>query len=270
MEGQVPGGVPGVLPLVRHRDDVGVVEVRQSALRPCRRSGGGAGWPGRPRASARRRSGRTAWTRAARRTPGADAPRVLGRARPGCTRGVELVGLARRCGEDPRRSRGRTASPASPSSSRGAADRAGSPARDRQPVVRGGLGAPPLGLTVVRGRRRRSRRSPSLTYGPALGVAKSRSALVSFSVNSSSGAPSAQAEPGGRAPGARRCTTAARPAPRPAAGGARRVAAPTTRCCGTRASAAVQRRRLRPAVGDRDPDQDVVRAALAYSTSTSK
>ena len=36
VEGQVPGGVPGILPLVRHGDDVGVVEVQSSrGCGPC-------------------------------------------------------------------------------------------------------------------------------------------------------------------------------------------------------------------------------------------
>ena len=35
VEREIPGGVPGILPLVGHRDDVGVVEVGQSWLRPA-------------------------------------------------------------------------------------------------------------------------------------------------------------------------------------------------------------------------------------------
>ena len=37
LEGEVPGGVPGIFPLVRHRDDVGGARWRQSLLRPCLR-----------------------------------------------------------------------------------------------------------------------------------------------------------------------------------------------------------------------------------------
>ena len=62
VEGQVPGGVPGVLPLVRHRDDVGVVQVPPVArCGRARRSAGGGGWAGSPsQPLRRRRSGRTA------------------------------------------------------------------------------------------------------------------------------------------------------------------------------------------------------------------
>ena len=49
VEREVPGGVPGILPLVRHRDDVGVVEVPPVAVAAvlALRSGGG-GWAGSP------------------------------------------------------------------------------------------------------------------------------------------------------------------------------------------------------------------------------
>ena len=43
----------------------------QSGLRPCLRSGGGGGWPGRRSATAARRSRRTACSRSCRRTPAA-------------------------------------------------------------------------------------------------------------------------------------------------------------------------------------------------------
>ena len=76
VEREVPRGVPGVLPLVRHRDDVGVEEVASS--RRCgraSRSFGGSGPCGiAAQPAGRRRSGRTAWTTACRRKPGA-APR---------------------------------------------------------------------------------------------------------------------------------------------------------------------------------------------------
>ena len=72
VEGQIPGGEPGILPFVGHREDVGVVEVRPvavAALRALRRAA--AAESGRPPASRRRRSGRTASTREARRRPAA-------------------------------------------------------------------------------------------------------------------------------------------------------------------------------------------------------
>ena len=87
VEGQVPGGVPRVLPLVGHRDDVAVVEVRplvvaaREALGRRRRVGRVA----RP-ASGARRSGRTAWTTAVRRTPGAGSAPRPARPRPGSAR----------------------------------------------------------------------------------------------------------------------------------------------------------------------------------------
>ena len=72
VERQIPGRVPGILPLVRHRDDVGVVEVRPLVI-------AAAPALGRRRrlqriavaASRSRRSDRTASTRAGRQTPAA-------------------------------------------------------------------------------------------------------------------------------------------------------------------------------------------------------
>ena len=49
---QVPGRVPRIFPLVRHRDDVGVIQMRPLVIAAMQtRFGGGAGWPDRPRAS---------------------------------------------------------------------------------------------------------------------------------------------------------------------------------------------------------------------------
>ena len=102
VEGEIPGRVPGVLPGVRHRDDVGVVEVapvgvaavlargRRRRLRPDRR-----------RASARRRSGRTACSRAGRRRPGAGRSRASSSS-PAAERCVERVGLDAARGDDRR------------------------------------------------------------------------------------------------------------------------------------------------------------------------
>ena len=53
VEREIPGGIPGVLPLVRHRDDVRVVEVVHSWLRPSRRCAGGAGCAGSPSSQSR-------------------------------------------------------------------------------------------------------------------------------------------------------------------------------------------------------------------------
>ena len=74
---EVPGGVPRILPLVRHRDDVGVVEVppvarcARARARRRRRLHRVAVQPLRGR-----RSGKTASTTACRRAPGA-APSAL-------------------------------------------------------------------------------------------------------------------------------------------------------------------------------------------------
>ena len=35
VEGQVPGSVPGVLPLVRHGDDIGIVQMRPLVVAPA-------------------------------------------------------------------------------------------------------------------------------------------------------------------------------------------------------------------------------------------
>ena len=48
VEGQVPGGIPWVLPFVRHGDHVGIVEMAPFRLRPLSRSRGGSGPAGSP------------------------------------------------------------------------------------------------------------------------------------------------------------------------------------------------------------------------------
>ena len=49
VKGQVPGGVPGIFPLVGHGDDVAVEQVPPVAgCGPHRRLGGGGGWAGSP------------------------------------------------------------------------------------------------------------------------------------------------------------------------------------------------------------------------------
>ena len=67
VEGEVPGGEPGVLPLVGHRDDVGEGEVRPGGVARPRLTGQPRvrrrrSRPGRPRATRARRSGRAACT----------------------------------------------------------------------------------------------------------------------------------------------------------------------------------------------------------------
>ncbi len=98
VEGQVPGGVPRVLPLVRHRDDVAVVEVRPLVVATGAALGRGRG------------VGRVALQPAAHveveellgpQHPGerlAQDERLVGRGRGRGQLGVEGVGLARREG----------------------------------------------------------------------------------------------------------------------------------------------------------------------------
>ena len=107
VEGQVPGRVPGILPLVRHRDHVGVVEVL-----PLPVAAHAGDWPaaaaaqGRPSATAAHRSSRTAWTRSARRRPGA-ARRVHRLLQPGLDACIEArrppPGAVRRSRRSPRK-----------------------------------------------------------------------------------------------------------------------------------------------------------------------
>ena len=97
VEREVPGRVPGVLPLVRHRDDVGVVEVRPLVVAAaCGAPAAAAAAPGRRRASRARRSGRLL----APEQPGERLPLHAALRRRDSVgrddRCVELVGLARR------------------------------------------------------------------------------------------------------------------------------------------------------------------------------
>ena len=88
VEGEVPRGVPRVLPLVRHRDDVRVVEVLPAVVAPrLARFAAAAARPGRRPARRRHRSSRTACSRAARRTPAA-ARRAH---RPTCSAGANAA-----------------------------------------------------------------------------------------------------------------------------------------------------------------------------------
>ena len=75
VEGEVPGGVPGILPLVGHRDHVVIVEVAPACVAtvPARRRRRRLR-ADRRRASARRRSGRTAGSRPSPRRPVASPP----------------------------------------------------------------------------------------------------------------------------------------------------------------------------------------------------
>ena len=118
VEREVPGRVPRILPLVRHRDDVVVVEMRPFGVPP---------------ASARRRRRRLAGIALEpapdlvvvpllrpehpRQRLAHDAPRVLAEAIRHHGR-VELVGLAQALGEGLFELRARTAPPAGPSTSR--------------------------------------------------------------------------------------------------------------------------------------------------------
>ena len=146
VEREVPGGVPRVLPRVRHRDHVEVVQVPPLVVAALQRAArAAAGSPGRRRASARRRSGRTASTRASRRTPAeARAPRRRTRRRASAPRRTRPPRVRAR--PSPRRSRRR----ARPSCHGDGARRS----RSRPRRARAGSGRPPScrsapGLTVA-------------------------------------------------------------------------------------------------------------------------
>ncbi len=82
VEGEIPRRVPGVLPLVRHRDDVLVDHVEPRLVPAC--PGGSAtaaGATAAPSARRRGRSSRSASTRASRRAPGASPTSRLHRPR---------------------------------------------------------------------------------------------------------------------------------------------------------------------------------------------
>ena len=76
---QVPRRVPRILPLVRHRDDVAIEQVRPVVVAAGLRAlPAAAAAPGRRRASPSRRSDRTACSRAARRRPGGRSALLVG------------------------------------------------------------------------------------------------------------------------------------------------------------------------------------------------
>ena len=130
VEGEVPGGVPGILPLVRHRDHVPVVQVRPVGLRPNIRPRAAAGLRGvalEPvpdhevvELLAPEQAGVALAQHAAL---------VVGRA-SGNPLGVELVGLLDAVAGTPRRSRSRRACP-------GSACRSGGGAAPPAPLRRG-------------------------------------------------------------------------------------------------------------------------------------
>ncbi len=72
VEAQVPGGVPRIFPFIRHGDHVGVVQVHPLVVAAeLARGRRAAASRGRRSASRAPRSGRTAWTTAGPRRPGA-------------------------------------------------------------------------------------------------------------------------------------------------------------------------------------------------------
>ena len=129
VEGQVPGGVPGILPLVRHRDDIALLRCGHCCCGRACVPQAAAGRPDRHRAIPRHRSCRTACSRSARPTPvaalaasSAGHPAVIARRR---TRRLRLCGQRRR-----RRSRSKRLGRAGLSDSRSRIDCV-SPARSR-------------------------------------------------------------------------------------------------------------------------------------------
>ena len=144
VEGEVPGRVPGVLPLVRHRDDVAVdhvepVAVAQPEVR-CRRAAGGA---------------------SCSLEPGVDVEEVVllgpehageglahhergvGRERRRGERGVEGVGLGAAGRENPVEVRERRGRARRRRRRQAQADARRAPGGHAQAVVRGRLGARP-------------------------------------------------------------------------------------------------------------------------------
>ena len=267
VERQVPGGVPGVLPRVRHRDDVGVVQVPPGGVAPV---------PPAPPAAARagrvavepplaRRSGRTACPTSARRAPAA-APSPRRRWLPaGSERGEERVGLRPVGPPSRRRSRRPSRCAASAGSSRRGQPQPDlarcPPAGTVERVVQRGLGADPV--RVDRSARRRTTWSlmPSFGYGERPGTPHSRSALVSLSQNSSAGTPSPVSVSAADRRGARR----AGPRRRRRDAAARRRwpgQAPRPGVAEPQRGQHVQGRRVRSAVRHGDPHAQVGRAGL--------
>ena len=272
VEGEVPRGVPRVLPLVRHRDHVVVVEMPPLGVAPLpalRRRRGLAGIALEPAPDVvvvpllRPEQPRQRLAH--------DAPRVL--AEPLRDHGrVELVGLALARRRRPRRTPGRTAPAAVPSTSRSrrtirppagtveavvgrdlgprvAREQALFPAVDDRLVER--VLPSGVGLAVA---------EQAADVGLVVGEEERRRAL-----GSRSGSPAESSA----------CSSAHDRAPagasRPAQTRLPRVAAPRSTCSGARASGSTwSGAALRAAVVDGHADQDVVGLAFAYSTSTSK
>ncbi len=189
VEGEVPRRVPGVLPLVGHRDHVGVEEVRPlgvPALRRARREARAR--PGPPSASGRRRTRSTASSGGARRRPGAGRSARRRRApRAGAPRRTRPPrrGGARR----PRRSRRRRRRPPGAGSSGEASARSTRPGPPRRRTRPRPSTRRDAGFTASRRPCTTSSWKASFTYGLSFATPQSRSAFVSFSVKSSSGAP---------------------------------------------------------------------------------
>ena len=237
VEGEVPGGEPRVLPGVGHREDVlGVdVEPRRRCGRGDARAAVAAGW-GRRRASASRRSSRTACPRSSRRRPAAPRAARRRRRRPGSPR--RRTRRPPRCGG---RARRRT-----PCRTRASAEGARrrtrttwvSPGADRQAVPPGRLGADAVGVHRRRARDDvvvdpvlRVRRGVRRAVEPAqVGVVVAEQQVGSRAVGAGVELPGQLAEP--RVLHASRCSA------RSPAGSAARPRRPTTRCCGTTGGAA--------------------------------
>ena len=174
----------------------------------------------------------------------------------GNDRRVELVGLAPARVERPRRSRAPNGSPRRPG-------RVGQAQPDRDRVSPGATSsgsAPPPWCPRCAGIHRVGVAVDDVVVEAVLDVAatrsatpKSRSALVSFSVKSSVGAPLAVRASAGRSSASSSAIAACRPAPtRRAVDGAARRRVPRPGVAEPERRQHVQRRRLRAAVGDRD------------------
>ena len=142
LKGQVPGGEPGILPLVRHGQDAHRVQVLP--VHGCGCSGASqaaVSRGGRRRAIGRRRRDRSAWSRAARRTPAAGcavSPPCAGRMED-C---VEFVGFAAAVVDDAGRHRRAALLQRRRSSDRSARHATCPPSMRIGPIVNAGLASP--------------------------------------------------------------------------------------------------------------------------------
>ena len=156
MKGEVPGGVPRVFPLVRHRDDVGIVQMQPVGIASVPpRCAAAAAAADRRSAIREYRSSRTALTTACRRAPGAAPAAHRDRRCPAAAlRRIRRL----RLGAD--RTRGRNRRDRKRWSARvsRARNRPAFSGRQAQPIMRRDFGAPRIRVHRLRYRRSRHNR----------------------------------------------------------------------------------------------------------------